>query len=123
MEKRQLMRGISGKKENLWTKVTKGKRRKPKVSEMERRRSQTEHRRAKGGQKGARREQKDPKWEPNGYQKAIKMEPKGGKGAQSAPFAEQDEKTRKRVRGSMQIGLNWDWTLPVRPWRLAHTEI
>jgi hypothetical protein len=66
---------------------------------MERRRSETERQRAKGDQKEGTREQRDPKWEPNGCRKATKEEPKGGKGAQRAPFAEPERKSEEKGAG------------------------
>jgi hypothetical protein len=70
---------------------------------MERRRSQTERLRARGNQKGGKREQRNTKWVPKGDQREAKRgkgclrEPKGH------PLWNRNEKVRKRVRGSMQI--------------------
>ena len=56
-----------------------------------------------GKQKGWKREPKGAKgipngkkWEPNGCQKATKVEPKGGKGAQREPFAEQERTNEEK---------------------------
>jgi hypothetical protein len=63
---------------------------------MERRRIQWERWRAKGDQQGAQREQRDPKWEPNGWQKATEMKPKGAKGPQRARSYEQERKSGEK---------------------------
>jgi hypothetical protein len=47
----------------------------------------------------AQKEQRDPKWEPDGCRKATKVEPKGGKGAPRAPFAEQERTSEEKGAG------------------------
>jgi hypothetical protein len=48
------------------------------------------------GAKGAKGIRNGVKWEPNGCRKASTVEPKGGKGTQRAPFAEQERKSKEK---------------------------
>ena len=59
----------------------------------------TEQWRAKGAQKDAKRKEWDSKWEQNGCEKATKVNPKGGKWAQRASFAEQEWKSEEKGAG------------------------